>query len=76
MEQKPVFVDVSGWRRSVLRWTGMAVAGLLAAYLVVVGNALISSVSVPRVKLPHKTLKTKTGTRHRANRADRVSLLG
>lgn len=38
-----------------LRWSGIAVAGLLAMYLVVVGITLITKVTVPQAELPAKT---------------------
>jgi hypothetical protein len=55
MELDPIFVDGSGRRRMALRWSGIAVTGMLATCLVVVGIALISKVTVPQAELPHKT---------------------
>jgi hypothetical protein len=55
MDLEPVFVSESGRRRMALRWSGIAVTGLLATYLVVVGIALITKVTVPQAELPHKT---------------------
>jgi len=47
MDPKPVFVGGSVWRRLLLRWCGIALAILLAGYLIVVGNALITTVETP-----------------------------
>jgi hypothetical protein len=47
MDPKPVFVSGSVWRRPVLRWCGIAVAILLAGYLIVVGKALLTTVETP-----------------------------
>jgi hypothetical protein len=55
MDLDPIFVSGSGRRRMALRWSGIAAAGMLATYLVVVGIALISKVTVPQAELPHKT---------------------
>lgn len=38
-----------------LRWSGIAIAGLLATFLVVVGITLITKVTVPQAELPDKT---------------------
>ncbi len=70
MDSSPVFVDGSGRRRLALRWSGIAVAGALAAFLVVVGIALITQVDVPRADLPRETVthaprKTPPHRRHR-----------
>lgn len=39
-----------------LRWFGIAAAGALAVFLVVVGIALITQVDVPRAELPRDTV--------------------
>jgi hypothetical protein len=56
MDPMPVFVSRSGRRRPVLRWSGIALAILLAGFLVAVGIALITTVETPRAKLPGKTV--------------------
>ena len=46
-----------------LRWFGIAAAGALAVFLVVVGIALITQVDVPRTELPRDTV-THTARTH------------
>jgi hypothetical protein len=47
MDEYPIFVTGSGRRRLVLRWSGIAVAIMLAGLLCCVGIAMISEVTVP-----------------------------
>jgi hypothetical protein len=54
MDLDPIFVAASGRRRMALRWSGIAVTGMLAAYLVIIGIALITKVTVPQAELPGK----------------------
>ena len=51
MDPNPVFVDRFRWRRPTLRWLGVIVAVVLAAYLWVVGLAFLSTVKVPPERL-------------------------
>lgn len=74
MDLHPVFVDGSGWRRLTLRWSGIAIAGALAAYLMVVGNALISHVDVPPAKLPRKATVHPPGHADARGRTHRPQL--
>jgi hypothetical protein len=63
MDLDPVFVDGSGRRRLALRWSGIFAAGILAAFLLVVGSTLITKVTVPRAELP-RTAGQSDAPRH------------